>query len=275
MAGNDNLISGWDWANKHVQPRNDVDETRFVNGATVLISAGPPRLAGSNATAALGQASIGSDLNSITSDGGSAGSNIVFPIGVCMNANISQNRGLQRIYEIGSDRCYFVQGRSAGGLSLERVLFNGANILRVLYAYYPNARIPALGGSDSQTGKEVNLLNQDAALNQNASDDEALNAVAQATSNDYQKFTGTDNLPSIKMNPGHNNMYVNLASDLFQHPIGIMFTFQDNHKVTFANFYCEMVYIVAHGLNVSGQSGTIVAESVQAQFDRILPVKVT
>lgn len=262
MADNkENLISSWDWANKHVQPKSQINEARFVNGASVLISAGPPRLSGPKSDPKQAE----------TSPSESEFSNIVFPIGVCLNANISQQRALQRFYEIGSERCYFIQGHSQGTLSLNRVLFNGANVLRVLYAYYPVKASKGDGGILDLGGNPV----QDAKDGMVESDDRAMASVAQSTENSIEKYTGEDKFPQIKMNPGYNNMYINLASDLFNHPVGLMFTFQDAHKRTFANFYCEMCHVMAHGMSIDSNAGSVVAESVQMQFDRIASIKVT
>lgn len=268
MATNENLISGWDWANKHVQPRDQISESRFINGATVLISAGPPRLSGASDPNFIGPAAPDSG----SAGGGSvAVDNIVFPIGVCLDANISQQRALQRLYEIGSDRSYFIQGRSAGGISLNRVLFNGANILRVLYAYYPQSKIGALGSVAGQAS-EYSLATSDYA------DEKALDSIAKNTTSDENKslqYTGEKNLPPINMNPGHNNYYINLASDLFTHPLGLMFTFQDNNKRTMASFYCEMCFVASHGMQINANAGSMVAETVQMQFDRIAPIRIS
>lgn len=258
MATNENLISNWDWANKHVQPREQISESRFINGATVLISAGPPRLSGTAADDKREQQST--MLNS---------ANIVFPIGVCLDANISQQRALQRLYEIGSDRSYFIQGRSAGGISLNRVLFNGANILRVLYAYYPQKYITDLSGVS-----ENPVATYDGETSANP-DIEALTDISNAVDAKSLIYTGETKLPPINMNPGHNNYYINLASDLFTHPLGLMFTFQDNNKHTMASFYCEMCFVAQHGMQINANAGSMVAETVQMQFDRIAPIRIT
>lgn len=254
----ENLISNWDWANKHVQPRDQISESRFINGATVLISAGPPRLSGPDDSGVRNEGSV--DI--------SGKQNILFPIGVCLDANISQQRALQRLYEIGSDRSYFIQGRSAGGISLNRVLFNGANILRVLYAYYPQENIAGIKGLIGQMGPGYDVGT--AAY----PDESALDDVAKTVGGNVKQYTGETKLPEINMNPGHNNYYINLASDLFTHPMGLMFTFQDNNKRTMASFYCEMCFVSQHGMQINANAGSMVAETVQMQFDRIAPIRI-
>jgi len=255
----ENLISSWDWANKHVQPRDQISESRFINGATVLISAGPPRLSGASDPNFSGPSAAASPVGT---------ANLVFPIGVCLDANISQQRALQRLYEIGSDRSYFIQGRSAGGISLNRVLFNGANILRTLYAYYPQSEISALGSIPGQAS-DYSLATAEYA------DENALDDVAKTVGGNLREYTGETKLPKINMNPGHNNYYINLASDLFTHPMGLMFTFQDNNKRTMASFYCEMCFVASHGMQINANAGSMVAETVQMQFDRIAPIRIT
>ena len=261
VSREENLVSNWDWSNKHVQPRDHVSESRFVNAATVLISAGPPRLSGKQG-----------DMTRNAWSGGSTGDsdNILFPIGVATDASIMQQRALQRIYEIGSDRCYFIQGRNAGQITLNRVFFNGANITRVLYAYYGTDKIAALGSSNQDANYEG-----DTTTSGDSKDDAYMASVASAVKGDFMKYTGETDLPNILNNPGYNNMYVNLASDLFNHPLGLMFMFQDIHKHTFASFYCEMCYVTTHGMSIQANGGSLIAEQVQLQFDRVAPVKMT
>jgi hypothetical protein len=261
QAAGENLVSSWDWANKHVQPRDQASESRFVNGATVLISAGPPRLSGPDGN---GQ-NVETGLNTANQGVG----NLVFPIGVCLDASIQQQRQLQRIYEIGSDRSYFIQGRSSGALTLNRVLFNGANMLRVLYAYYTQDVIQQLKEGTQEVPYDSNTTGRP-----DRSDEVALDKVAAETNSHLMQVTGESVLPEIVMNPGYNNMYMNLASDLFNHPLGLMFMFQDIHKHTFASFYCEMCYVQSHGMQIQANSGSLISESVQMQFDRISPINV-
>lgn len=258
----ENRLNSWDWANQHVQPRDSVSESRFINGATVLIAAGPPRLAGPS-----------TDKASYTS-GLDAGSNLVYPIGVCMDASIQQSRQLQRIYEIGSERSFFVQGRHAGGVQLNRVLFNGANLLRVLYAYYPRAKVKAIA-TDATVAPGYEY---DTTGTPTKQDEAYLDSVANTASGSEDarmRYVGEQTLPDIEMNPGYNNNYINLASDLFQQPMGLMFLFQDVHKHTVSSFYLEMCFVQAHSMGIQGQTGTLIAESVQMQFDRIAPIKIT
>src|SRR5688572_4005844 len=95
---------------------------QFLSAAFTLIAAGPPRLAnigGSAAAAAVGG----------TRDW-------ALPIGVVQNVALAHNKGFSRFWELGSERSYFIAGRTQGQVQLSRVLYHGPSLLRMLYAYY-------------------------------------------------------------------------------------------------------------------------------------------
>ena len=93
-------IDQWSPLTEHVQ--DDIPSSgSFLDAKTVLFAAGPSRL----------------------SKGGSGGqANVAYPIGVLENVMIGQNKVLQRIFEIGSIRSYFVPGRTIGQFSIGRTM---------------------------------------------------------------------------------------------------------------------------------------------------------
>ncbi|MFN3076978.1 MAG: hypothetical protein ABT940_08900, partial [Alphaproteobacteria bacterium] len=99
----------------------------------VLIAAGPPRLANIG-----GQATIAA----LTSADATA--NWALPIGVVQNINLSHNRAFARFWELGSERSYFVSGRTMGQLGLSRVMYHGPSLLRALYSYYQDLFPPTV-----------------------------------------------------------------------------------------------------------------------------------
>ena len=109
-------LNNWNFNTDHVQ--QDLKGGQFASAETTLVAAGPPRLQ---------QASSGA---------GSTGT--VYPIGLLENISISQSKQLQRLFEIGSSRSYFIPGRVVGSVSLGRVFYYGPSLLRVIYAYYRN-----------------------------------------------------------------------------------------------------------------------------------------
>jgi len=101
----------WDY-NEFVQQENDMRGGNFISAESVLLAAGPPTLP--------------------TESGGLATQ--CLRIGLVEQAILSQSHQLQRIFEIGSRKSVIIPGREIGTLSLARVIYNGPNLLRMLYA---------------------------------------------------------------------------------------------------------------------------------------------
>lgn len=200
---------------------------KFVSGTFVGLFAGPPRL--SSVGGALG---VGSALQT---PGQAA--QIVYPMGITQNFNMSHNRNFSRIFELGSERSYFISGRTMGQIGLGRVLYHGPSILRTLYAYYqdmlPATLVPSLFP----------------------------NVGAGAMVNPHD----------VQMAPGYENFYVNLASDLFSQPIGILVVVKDSGLNTFGAFYVESAYVPSHSIAVDSQS-VIWQEQVSLQFELAVPI---
>lgn len=196
-----------------------------------MIAAGPPRLA---------------NIGALTFGGGGlaegAGDDIVYPIGIVQNFNLSHSRTFSRIFEVGSERSFFISGRTIGQVGLGRVLYHGPSLLRVMYAYYQDligpTTVQSLIGADN------------------------LGAVTVANPHD------------VKIPAGYGNMYLNLASDLFNQPIGLMVYFRDSNEDTMAAIYLESCYIPNHTIATDAQ-GVIIQENVGVQFERAVPVAVT
>lgn len=200
---------------------------QHISGAFIGLFAGPPRLSTIGGALSLGGA-IASPA---------AGAQIVYPVGITQNFNISHNRQFSRIFELGSERSYFISGRTIGQLGLSRILYHGPSILRVLYAYYkdtlPNTVVPALFPN-----------------------------------------RGADAMPNphdVKVPPGYENFYSNLASDLFGQPIGLLVVVKDNSLKTYGAFYLESCVIPNHTFATDAQ-GVIVQESVSMQFEQLVPI---
>lgn len=201
---------------------------KFISGAFTGIFAGPPRLA-----------SVGGALSlaAAVSASPDAASQIVYPVGITQNLNISHNRQIARIFELGSERSYFIPGRTVGQLGLSRIMYHGPSLLRVLYAYYqdllPDTIVPAVFPN--------------------------IGATAMPNPHD------------VIIPPGYENFYVNLASDLFSQPIGLLVVLKDSNQDTYGAFYLESCYIPNHSIAVDAQ-GVIVQESVAVQFEMAVPI---
>jgi hypothetical protein len=200
---------------------------RYVSGTFVGVFAGPPRL--STVGGALG---VGS---AITTPG--QASQIVYPIGITQNFNISQNRNFSRIFELGSERSYHISGRTMGQIGLGRVLYHGPSVLRTLYAYYQDLLPPTL--------------------------------VPSVFSN-----VGSGAMPNphdVQLAPGYENFYINLASDLFSQPIGLLVVVKDSNLDTYGAFYVESCFVPSHSFATDSQ-GVVVQEQVSLQYEMLVPI---
>jgi len=224
-------LSDWSPYKTHVQ--GGLREGNFVNGQFILICAGPPHFQDLDATASAS----------------------VYPIGLTQNVALSQNKAISRIFEIGSDRSYFISGRSVGQLSLGRVVYHGPSLLRALYAYYSNA------GDDGGYSIEQ-LTTGTPNVDWNPFDEDML--ADQIATDTHQ----------VMIPPGYGNMFLNLASDLFSQPMGLLLMFRDNAENTVASVYLDQCYVPQHSIAVDAQ-GLIVQESVGIQYERMQPIKMT
>lgn len=224
-------LSSWDAYTKYVE--GGMKDGQFVSGQFVFIGAGPPHLANLGGASALG-----------------GQTDVVYPIGVTQNVAVSSNKSIARIFEIGSERSYFIPSRTIGQLTLARVWYHGASLLRVLWAYYNDQ----LGDVTIDTMLEPN---------------NSVSLFPYASGS-----TGTLNRPhNVRIPPGYDNVFLNLASDLFNQPIGLMLLIRDSEQQNLGAVYLEQCYVPTHTWATDSQ-GLIIQESVGIQFERFVPIKV-
>lgn len=181
---------------------------------------------------------IGGSLSlSAALEGAEAANQIVYPIGLTQNFNIGHNKQWSRIFELGSHRSYFIPGRSMGQVGFGRMLYHGPSLLRVLYAYY----------NDTLGGTQVPQLFP--------------NVGASAMPNPHD----------VQVPPGYENFFINLASDLFDQPIGLLVVTKDNKRRTYGAFYLESCVIPNHSFSTDAQ-GVIMQEQVALQFEQLVPI---
>lgn len=243
-------LKNWKFYSNHVQ--GDLAGGQFVSAATTLIAAGPPRL----------DMAVGIDLkasgsnNPAQADITNGGKNLAFPIGVLENGSLSQNRMVQKMFEIGSKRAYHIPGRTVGAVSLGRVLYDGPSLLRVMYAYYPIDKMKGSNKLDNVQIKDGNTIPS------------ILDVAGYGPTPKGTAGVGAD------QNVDNKDFFINLASDLFDQPLGLMFYIRDNHDAAYGAFYLEDVYIQAHSLNINASS-VLIAEGVSCQYDRLVPIHIT
>jgi len=226
----------WDWEDAHVSQaysspqgisnKESIAINDIVESGTVLIAAAP---------ADYDKAVEGSSANGV-----GEGVSIV-PIGLVETAQISMNKPLSRIFEIGSKLSYLIPGRSVGGISLSRVFFDGPSILKALYMgevsadYADDKKKFAKFKSNPYVGQEANQ--------------------------DYQEFAHI----------GSGNLAMNLASSFFEQPVGLVFFFKDQQSDTVGQTYFEGCRISTYNMGISANMN-VLTESVNMEFVRCRPV---
>ena len=220
---------GWDWEDAHVaqayisphgiDTKESIAINDIVESGTVLIAAGP------------------SDLDKATED--PEGIRIV-PIGLVETAQISLNKPLSRIFEIGSKLSYIIPGRTVGGISLSRVFFDGPSLLKALYMGEVKADFAAANA------KFVKFMS---------------NPYTVSGEETYQRFA----------NIGSGNLAMNLASSFFEQPIGLAFYFKDQQSDTVGQTYFEGCRVSTYNLGISANMN-VLTESINMEFVRCRPI---
>jgi len=228
---------GWSWEDQHVAQayhsttglatNQEIAVNDIIESGSVLIAAGP---------ADLGKAMSTSGLTIEGGDAVGTGISIV-PIGLVETAQISMNKPLSRIFEIGSKLSYLIPGRTVGGITLSRVFFDGPSLLKILYA-----------------GEII----EDAAT----------------TEKKYAKFAsrsegsmGAQEFSNI----GSGNLAMNLASSFFDQPVGLAFLFKDQNSDVVGQTYFEGCRVSTYNLGISANMN-VLTESVNIEFIRCRPV---
>lgn len=238
-------LGNWNFYDQHVQ--RNLNGGDFVNSQSCIICATAPRaemLAGVDAGSTVTSAAEGNN-----------GAAYAIPIGIVSDFSLQQQKQMAKIYEIGSSRSYTVSsGRTDIGLQLNRVVYRGPSLLAVLMAYYPKEKF---------TQQALEILDRDKEIGLDMKVDIGLK----------KGHPVVDNLPEIVYTPGYNNFWLNLASNLFSQPMGLLLLMKDQNKRDTASVYLEDCYIQTHSFSVSSASA-ILAESVSITADRVLPQKV-
>jgi len=224
-------------------------EGNFISSQFAVLCAGPPFLR--NLAGTQGNLGAGASLP-------------VYPLGIVQQMSLGQSKNISRFFEIGSDRSYFISGRSMGQISLGRLSFHGPSLLRALYAYYDTT-----GNTKPGSYKVRPLYNKG-----NGGDPFGVPPFRNNSASGNKEATNAkgEQLHSVMIPPGYDNFFVNLASDLFSQPMGLLFVLKDNEETTYGAFYLEQCYVPSHSMGFDAQ-GLIISESVSIQYERLVPVK--
>jgi hypothetical protein len=136
--------TSWDWKNDYVSALEEDGYERFSQFSatpdSTLLFAGPARFTGLS-----GDASI------------------LTPIGLVDGIQFQADAGLQRLYEIGSNRAFFTRNKTQHALSLGKMLADQSNILYALsqVAYRPVQDTGGFGEPGAESPNPNIMMNLD------------------------------------------------------------------------------------------------------------------
>lgn len=192
---------------------------------------------------------------------GVAGAQSLFPIGLVGQIRIGQEKPIERLYEIGSKRAYFIPGRFRGTLDMARTMFYGPSLMRLLYAAAPTSSV--WGTALTASGRPV------------ATSPEYAKLFGPAT--EFNKFSepGTGGTPA-EATAGNENRdsWMSLISEVFNVPFGMALLMKDSKNRSYGSAYLEDCYLDSHRIDVSIQS-VVMTESVTGVFDRVVPCQLS
>lgn len=239
MADKQFGTSNWNPWHQHVQ--GGLRDNNYLTGKNTLLCVGPPFLS------ALGDAATSN----------------VYPIGLAQNFAIAQNSAVQQLHEIGSEKAYFFRGRTVRQVTLGRIVYHGPSLLRVMYSWYYTGATPgATGGINpikDMFGGSVPEYLQPFSVG--------------GTATDYGPSL-TGELPEVFKQPGYDNLWLNLASDIFRVPTGLMLLMRDTEDNTVGAYYLEQCMIPTHTMAVDSQ-GLIIQETITIIPGEIVPINTT
>ena len=231
LQDNINHANSWSWddhvsqaytSNVGLSEKASIAINDIVESGTTLICSGP------------------ADLDKAQEDLG--GFRIV-PIGLVETAQISMNKPLSRIFEIGSKLSYIIPGRTVGGISLSRVFFDGPSLLKAIYMGEVKADFSEVGSKFAQF---------------------ISNPYKENDVEKYQRFA----------NIGSGNLAMNLASSFFEQPVGLAFFFKDQSSQEVGQTYFEGCRVSTYNLGISANMN-VLTESINMEFIRCKPINTT
>jgi len=245
-------VQSWDPFNKHVQ--GGLREYNYLSGRNTLICAGPPYL---------------SSIIDLMAGGGNENTEVLYPIGLAQNFAISQNSAVQQIHEIGGERPYFFRGRTVRQVSLGRIVYHGPSLLRLMYSWYNDS----VGTSGVEPVHQVfgTMTDLPDYLKPFVTNDQSGTQIESRSGIQSTKLSS--GMPEVRIPPGYENVWINLASDLFKMPTGLFFLMRDNEDNNVAGYYLEQCHIPTHTMAVDSQ-GLIIQETISIICGNLVPVNV-
>lgn len=158
-------------------------------------------------------------------------------VGAVASITHGQAKQIQQLMEIGSELPITITGRTRGSVSIASMMFNGPSLLKAL------TQFSAIDDSDyANTGKSVKAI--------------------------FDEIQATEDAA------GYDDFFINLASRIFDIPIGILIMLRTNMGSNYGAAYLENGLIASHNWSFTA-GGNILSEGVSITYERVVPVNVT
>lgn len=210
MAAKIEVLGGWSFLTGNVQTLTGADGD-FLSSESAVLCAGPADLPSSIVTT-------------------------VVPIGLVQNVQVTQNKQIQQLFEVGSREPFFIPGRTETQIGISRALFDGPSLLKMLYK--DNASTDNTGVRGFDAGDE------------------------QKPGDPYTNVADT----------GTAKMFINLASEFFNRQLGLCFIFHDMTNEKYGGFYVENCLVQSHGISMASQQ-TVLLENLGIRGGVIVPIE--
>lgn len=224
----------WNFREKHVQ--SGLTEGQNLAAQSVLLAFGPPYLSAGDEDVSL----EGSISGEVSTTGIEGAGDVIFPAGLIGSFGLGMQRPLIPVGEIGSTQMYTVVGPMTGSVQFGRTLVHGPSLLRAYMAYFK---------ATSDEGELIEGLIGNDGLNRRRN---PLSVIDEA--------------------PGYENFWVNLNSEIFEQPAGMLMYIKDSNDEAYGAVYLENMNVASLSMGLDPGRVTI-TESSQATFTRARPVR--
>ena len=223
--GFDGSPDSWNWKEDFVQLDEALDTgANFIAAESTLIAAGTAKLA--------------------------VGAMNVVKVGLAPSIQISQQIPQQRLYEIGSMRCHILNGIPVGGLSINRLIYNGPSLARALYA---------------KIVLDDNTFSADAITGMSTLANNAQSTMLQGWNSINER---RDKVMDFH---GKTNQWLSMWDTRFRAPFGLAIFMQDIKGNAVGGLYFEGCKIGNHQFSQSAGQ-LIMLEGMSVMFDRSVPI---
>ena len=177
----------------------------------------------------------------------------LIPIGLVQQAQINQNKQLNQIYEIGGRLPFYIPARVTVNASLSRVIFDGPSLFYAMY------RANVSGTEETSVPSYTDFFSGGSVKAGNA------------PTLPYPENGAIDQAPASQ---GQNNpglFWTNLASSIFNKPLGLGFILYDMEGEPYGGVYLEKCFVRSHNFGISANQ-TVLAENVSLAATKLRPL---